>query len=100
MYSESETECLTNPAGHGYFGTTHVDALGRNCYIWLFVDITQTAGLVTDSTIMDASSYCRIVVDAKYDSVSCFVYKSGHSVLEKFVTFGECEFVKHLPRVG
>ena len=71
LLSETEIECLTNPAGNGYRGTVNVSASGRPCLPWTEVaDLTLTSGLI-DTSIAEAVNYCRVIAISNLDEPFC-----------------------------
>jgi len=78
--SDTEKECMTNPAGNGYHGTVNKAASGRVCMNWTDVDnYTITASLTIDN-INDIENYCRRVPFTEWNGPSCVTVDEANMV--------------------
>ena len=71
--TESEQECLVNPNGAGYLGTTQVAASGQPCLPWVTNVHILPLMTIPDEFGRDASNYCRYIPGLNWMAPSCLV---------------------------
>ena len=77
--ADAEKECMINPVGRGYLGTTNVSSSGLPCLPWdkVIEDGVIKAPLIPDSNGRHAQNYCRYIPGQNWTSPSCFVNAGG-----------------------
>lgn len=80
---DAETQCITNPAGNGYRGTTAKTANDMPCISWTAVKDINLVASLSENYISDASNYCRSRANATWPATSCVAQLSDGQQLEQ-----------------